>query len=277
MNIDSALERPVLGILVVYYDKYFESAIQSFTQFIRKNSRRSQIIVVDNAADNRRHRLPPGVDLYVEGDNRLREFSGWNAGLRAASRSGHSLVDSLVVCANDTFCHHNRFGPITANAFSNAMSRSLVAQTPSTLWGERYGLGLSFSVDGLQGHHWVSTHLFGLPIAYWHQNTQLVPERLIAFEPGSFEHLFDHWQASSNLREHVLRWLGQAGDVTTRWYGAASVRDSQSLLIKTACILAEKYVAAQSEAVPALIEDVFAHPVLRMLRKFEPRGKASHE
>jgi hypothetical protein len=268
---------PVTGILVVYYDEYFERAVESFVKLIRQRAEAAFLVVVDNGGIDRSARLPAGIDLYVSGDNRLREFTGWNAGLKACISLGHKPAGSLFVLANDTFCHHKRFVLISRNLFGRALLRTSTGGAPPALWGERYGLGLPFSICGSTAHHWVSTYLFGVPDSYWDQDALLIPERLVTETPHSFEELFALWEVSGNLRRHVLRWLGLEGDGSARWYGTLNGKavDSASLLAKAACVLAEKYVAARCEGVGAAVEDVFSSPLWSTLRKLE-RVRSSH-
>jgi len=271
MTVESRL--PVVGLLVIYYDSYLQAAVRNFSTLLRRGGGEPVIVVIDNSPLDRRQQMPCPVAAYVRGDNRLREFSAWNQGLAMCREMGWLDRPAAFVFANDTFCHHNRYGWLTRQMLSRQIRDARMQDAAPTLWGERHGLGVAYSIGGMAADFWVSTYLFGVHPNHWRDATGLIPESLVDCRAQQFDELFDAWQASENLRRHVLSWLGLAGPNMTRWYGAKqpAAAGHAAMLTKAACILAEKYVAARGVGEGLGVEDVFSSPAWRQIRRLESR------
>lgn len=263
--------RPLVAVLLLYYQAYAEQALAALQQFLRPLGGASRVVVVCNGSWAPRA-TPPGVDV-LPGDNHQREFSGWDVGLRHLRAHGLLPRDGLLVLANDTFSLHNRFGRVTQRCFVQAFQQLAALEGPG-MAGEAYGLAQPYAILGLQAPRWVSTHLFAM-------NAALV-ERLpgLGAPAGDLQSCYVGRGASLRLstavsRElagHIEDWL--LGRGRRHWYG--SVRQAgatqptlAALRGKCDTILLEKLLSARCAAAGGQLIDAMASPTQRLLRRLE--------
>ena len=261
----------VVGILLVYYEKYQEAAIRRFSKLVRSVSKNSRVIVVWNGSKSLA-KLDPDV-IQVDGDNSLREFSGWDKGIATARKLGLLEASDLVIFANDTFCFHNKFGPITRYCFQRAFRNALEDRASLSLVGERFNLGATAVIRGLPLASWVSTYLFAISRPLMRELGQVAPPFDMSFlvhksASGEVE-LTD--EVSSDLAKYLANWMGLSGTGESMWYGAkvetATSADQQ--VGKLRSILAEKYLSAACQSLQAKTIDVFPGKAIKQLRRLE--------
>ena len=262
------------GILLAYYPPYFNEAVRQFNRLLETLPGRYSIVVVNNGPAPGQ----PGRDhvVVISGDNSTREFSGWDAGVEHCRRNGLLEDSDLVVFANDTSCHHNKFGPFTQSAFRRALRRLLEAPHEPVAAGEIHALGKPFVIDGLTSDRWIATYLFGLSRAAMLRLGCLTPPRPLRDfycepEPGRLKFASD--VVSPNLARHIEDWLLGSGN--TRWPGNAAIgaRTLAQLRGKADSVLCEKHLSARLLANGGSLVDVFGSPVLRHLRRIEAIAK----
>ena len=261
----------VAGILLVYYPEYFARALARFRRLLTKLDRNALLVVVNNGP-----LLPSSVyaqDLTIlEGDNALREFSGWRVGI-AHCRNEFAVDDNtLFILANDTFCHHNKFGPITEAAFVRAFRKIKQCKQRFAIGGEVNGGVTEMSILGQSFQKWVSTYLFAITSPLLAALDDLaVPCDMDTFfgSPDSATG-FLTGPLNAALRRHVEHWLFDTSG-TNRWYGAGALTPStwRSYVGKAKSILFEMYLSASCARKQALIISVFHVPILRQLRRLE--------
>jgi len=261
----------VIGILLVYYEKYAFSAISEFTKLIRSVKLNSKIIVVLNGA-----KLNFSIDsdiIQVTGDNSLREFSGWDKGISSARDLGFLYQSKLLVFANDTFCYHNRFGIFTRYRFRAEFRNRLAIENDLSIVGEKFALGANASINGLPFDSWISTYLFGISTRLLLKLNQVSPtftlEEVFCKSADGKQEMTD--LISKNLSRYMENWLGVRTDRTDRWYGA---QDGKTMSVeeyrgKAGSILCEKSLSASCENLGGKLIDVFPRKIEKQLRRFE--------
>lgn len=265
-------DRPdVIGILLVYYDHFASTAIRRFTKLVQSVASNSRVIVVFNGATPPPDPAP-GV-VHVAGDNSLREFSGWDRGLATATELGFLRDAKLAIFANDTFCFHNKFGPITRRCFRSAFRKVLADPGGLSMAGECFELGGQASIRGLQFDTWMSTYLFGVSQPLLLQLGQISPDfdmdLLVRKTASGGVELTS--EISPNMVRYLERWMGLDGESGTVWYGvhAGKASSADQRIGKLRSILAEKYLTALCRSRGATVIDVFPSATLKQLRRID--------
>ena len=273
---DRSMTAFTTGILLTYYEPYVDHALARFKALLQSLPGRHDVLVVHNGPGGAALSQRVGLQV-IDGDNSLREFSGWDVGLEHCRRNGLLEQSDAVVFANDTFCHHNKFGPVTQFAFRQALRRLLRAPAAPVLTGEVHALGKPYQIDGLICDRWVATYLFGISSGLLQRLGRLTPETSIADfyrpKPGhcSDDDLLEFSDlVSPNLALHVERWL--MGDGITRWQGSSSIDGARTLATvqgKANSVLCEKHLTSRAIALGGTLTNVFSSPVMRQARRLE--------
>ena len=257
------------GILLTYYEPYVANAVKWFDALLQSLPGMHSIIVVHNGPDRLQLGRPDMV--LLTGDNSLREFSGWQTGLNHCRATGLIENSELVVFANDTFCHHNKFGPVTRWAFRRGLRELQCAPAVPALAGETFCLGRPYSIDGLKADAWVATYLFGMSRSLLERMENLTPDvPLDNFYLREDNCVLFNDRISPNLARHIETWL--LGTGPARWPGSGNsegTRTLEQLRGKADSILCEKYLSMQALARGATLSNVMESSVLRSLRRFE--------
>ena len=263
-------QKKVVGLLVVYYEDYFANAVTQFESLLTKLSDDYLLIIISNntilSSSNCSDRR-----LRLEGNNALREFSAWDKGL--AYCRDHQLLadDGLLVLANDTFCHHNHFGPITRRAFTSAFHDLLRKSNEPIIAGEVHSFGRDFQILGKPASSWVSTYLFGMTAELFRRLEHLTPEMdMDSFFTGRNEDDFISGPISKHLAQHIQSWLFSP-ERKNSWYKAGHLNHSNrnSYIGKAKSILCEKVLSAETISIGGRICSVFSNPIVRKARKLE--------
>lgn len=265
----AAAPRRVVGILLLYYPEYSLNAVDVFARFLKSLSGDYTMVIVNNGG----LALPdrPDVAAVVAGENALREFSGWQAGLRRCREDGLAQGSELLVFANDTFCHHNKFGMFTRAAFRQSFASLMKQPGVPMMAGEKFFLGKPFALDGLPSDAWICTYLFAWNRSATAQMESLTPplamERFYAKDDRG-EIVFSEL-VSENLSRHITSWL--TGATQTSWKGvdATGARGLGKLQGKANSILCEKYLSAAAVSKGVGLVDVFGKAHLKRLRRIE--------
>jgi hypothetical protein len=115
---------PVIGLLLIYYEHYAVKSIKRFISVLNSVSKDNVLIVIQNNRFDLPQISHPNFHV-IAGDNSLREFSGWQAGIQFCNEHKLMPQDGILIVANDTFCHHNKFGPFTRLVFMHNFRRLL--------------------------------------------------------------------------------------------------------------------------------------------------------
>lgn len=261
------------GVLLTYYRPYVDEAVRQFESLLRSLPGSHSMVIVHNGPDQLEN--DSSVPDALVGDNSQREFSGWEVGLAHCRRNGLLEKSDLLVFANDTFCHHNKSGPVTRFAFRRALGRLLESPSTPLMTGEIHALGKPFSIDGLEADRWVATYLFGMSRGMTRRLERLTPASPMNdfYRRDEAGTLGFSDRISPNLARHVEHWLLGSGQ--TRWQGVPSTgaRTLAQLQGKANSVLCEKYLSAYALARGATLLDVFASAPLRQFRRIEALPK----
>jgi hypothetical protein len=255
-------------VLVSYYPAYHARAVWELKRLLRPINPDLRLLVVHNGGQV----LPLAASTEViPGDNAQREFSGYRVGLEALRQRGDLADASLVVFANDTFCHHNKFGWWSRLMWRSALRGLQHEQSPALL-GEVWHTSAGFGLLGHVAKSWVATYLFavsgrGLP---------LLPPFCPTTPPlagPAVSDLFDSYAASPNLRRHIENWLRKHQGVFLQRQGAAPAAPGTEidprLCGKAQSILLEMALSAAAVAHGLQLRSPFTSRPLTFLRRLE--------
>lgn len=261
----------ITGILLTYYPSYFDEAVSRFRAYLEGFPGTRSLVIVHNGPERQPREITDAV--LIPGNNACREFSGWETGLAYCRSAGILDISDFVVFANDTFCHHNKFGPISRTAFRRSFQAAMAIRDEPVMVGETFSLGLPFSISGLTSDEWVATYLFGMNRCLLDRISALTPDcSLNNFYLQEDGRLRFSDLVSCNLARHIEHWLSP--DNKTHWRGLADDHDwdLRELQGKANAILCEKYLAAHVCECGGTLLNVFNSPRVRFLRKLEAIG-----
>lgn len=259
----------VTGVLLLYYPQYARNAVEVFADFLRSLSEDYGIVIVRNGNVPLAER--PDVVAVVDGENALREFSGWNSGLDYFKENIQGEPSELLVFANDTFCHHNRFGVFTRAAFRKTFKAIMNQPAVAAMAGEEFFLGKPYALDGLASKSWICTYLFA-----WNRSAMaglgtLTPQTPIEsfYARNERGELVFSERVSENLSKHIVSWL--TGSTSTSWKGVGATGASglEKLQGKANSILCEKYLSASAVSRGVRLVNVFPGESWKRLRRVE--------
>lgn len=260
----------VLFLLLTYYGAYTARAVDAAHALMASSGLPYELVIVANGKPLDREFAGATV---VEGDNEWHEFSGWQRVLDRLGKQGRLDGYAGVVLANDTFCHHNRFGWLTRHAFARAF-RAIAGTARPLAAGEKFTLDGTFAVGGARGSAWLASYLVMLNKAALACLDRLVPEGLNA--DANMQEQFEQFEANPFMRLRLDRYLGivPTAPGKPRWYGAdrfAAEERQAKMAIKAAMILLEFRLSGRLTSQGAELVDVFASPWVRQLRRLEAR------
>lgn len=246
----------IYGILLVYYEDRRRQALEKFFDIVGRLGDDFKVVVVNNA------KLGIWVTdckkfVEIGGDNRVREFSGWDRGIQYIKTNFVIQEDDIFIIANDTFCFHRNWHALKRNWFIDSVAK-LRAQRCTGICGEVSTFGKSFELVGLRADNWVSTYLFGLTGSYViNSDFRLsLTENELSLMVQDIKNGQIIWRETvdANLQIHLQEWLfppeGVAG-----WY-SARVTNDEIKLQKLRAIINEKYLSAKCCNMGGCIIDV---------------------
>ena len=255
------------GILLIYYDDYTWRAIEKFIQIVEQLAENIEVVVVNNAQ--------PGFweaerakCVEIGGDNRVREFTGWDRGIQYIAAHRAIREEDFFVFANDTFCFHREWHASSARRFIRAVA-GLQARGGEGMCGEVNGFGKGFQLLGMDADRWISTYLFGATGSYIINSgcrLSLGERELSSLVRGIVDDRILWGEAvDRNLQEHLQAWLFPPPD-DSGWHGAKG-KDNEAKLQKLRAILNEKYLSAACRKRGGIMMDSGAPRWLRLLGK----------
>lgn len=262
----------VIGVLLIFYEKYALESIDRFVPFLASISKNNTLVIVQNGE----FKLPvvnhPNLHI-LKGDNSVREFSGWQAAISYCSENGLDTNQGAFIFANDTFCHHNKFGPLTRHLFSRQFRNVLRHPSSLTLAGETHGNNAQYSMLGMPFSNWVSTYLFCITFALSRKIGGVLPQelQLDAFFSGQANvENFLVGPLSANLIKDTNNWVFGLRP-TAKWYGATqlSAENLPAFIGKTKSILCEKFLSAITLNVGGRVQSAFSSSWLNQVRRLE--------
>ncbi|KQN63728.1 hypothetical protein ASF13_19330 [Erwinia sp. Leaf53] len=233
----------IYGIILVYYDKYRDSAIEKFDCLLKSINEDYKIIIVNNAINYDKSNY---LINEIEGKNVHWEFSGWDEGIKSL---GGLKDDDVIILANDTFCHHNKWDYFTklffSRGFRSVYNKNL--KTPGVfLSGTTDTFWQTFSILDKKSSLWASTYLFLITSKLLKEMGGKVSieeddlDRLV--KPDGDKAVLFGGEISENLQRHISKWMFPK-DETEGWYNSNKI-DPARRVRKIKTILNEKYISA---------------------------------
>lgn len=268
----SAKAPKVIGVLLVYYEKYSGESISRFISFLATVSKNSTLVIVQNKEFQLPEISHPDLHL-IEGDNSVREFSGWETAIIFCRQNNLDSGEGVFVFANDTFCHHNKFGPLSRYLFG-AKFRFVARHSQSLLLaGEVHTNHTEYAMMEKKFSGWISTYLFCITFDLTRKIGGLLPAELDldSFFTGQVSaQNFLTGALSENLIKDTNNWVFGLSPAA-KWYGSAELTNESfpAFVGKTKSILCEKFLTAKSLSVGGQIISTFSSRWLNQVRRLE--------
>lgn len=236
----------VFGVLVVYSESYLKSAVSEFNQLLKDISEDSYLVVVSNNQDI--NCLNQDGIHFMRWTNYLGEFGAWQAGVDYLTNNFcKEKLSGSIVFANDTFCHHRKFGSIERFFFCQAIKKTFVNKP--LVAGDINFSKYTYKLESVDLNFWISTYLFAINIpALVSLNWRITPSEKNIDEYVPFEFngtsIFGE-RLDNNLREHIKNWLF-GKDKANSWYkaGDLTLENAKMYSSKARSIVCEKVLSA---------------------------------
>lgn len=211
---------------------------------------RQTVVIVDNAVEGDLEILTAEGHELIAGDNRCREFTGYEKGLRHLERTRRLRPDSPVLFANDTF--HRHYGKGYLAGFTRARAKEALSRHGILGYVDRYPASVRLGDDSFR--EWVRTSLFLVDYA---TAGKLRPFALDIPDGRIFSKRFDRFfrdtaPLSENYRRYLRTWLFEAAptgsDFVETWHSKEKLTPETfpGLKAKARCILSEHRLAARA-------------------------------
>jgi hypothetical protein len=239
-------------VLAAFGEAHVAGARAALTTLVGRLFPGAQVrgLVVDNARSA--GAKPDGDWLVIGGDNRCREFSAWDAGLRRLDPG-----DSVILLANDTL--HRSYGTQYLDGFTPERLRDALARGGLLGWIDAYPRPVE--LFGCRVQRWVRTSLL---IAHRRVIESLRPMAL-GFSDDEIFSADELFRApsplSENYRRYLRTWLfGEHSDdeFHERWHSAAPLTAQNAAAVrgKIRSILCEHHLSARAARLGIPLIDV---------------------
>jgi hypothetical protein len=247
----------VVAVLLCFGDEHRESARRALAGVLARAFPRAgaSLVIVDNALGGDIEEVIDKHTVAVSGDNRCREFSGWERGLSVARRWPHARA---VVLANDTL--HRSYGEAWLAGFSERRVTSGLAAGALIGWVDAYPNAVD--IAGLPLRRWVRTSLFMTTPATLQRLQPLGAPAPDADLFGAHDLFTDGAPLSPRYRAYLRAWItGDGADVPEfpfRWHSAAPLTSENRAAAqgKIRSILAEHFLSAHAASLGIPLVDV---------------------
>ena len=249
-----------IGIIVIYYESFMTRAVIEFEKLIHNISENSKVVIVSNSISD--------VESYDEDsillrwDNTYQEFGAWQFGINEVLKTLDDNSKPCFIFANDTFCHHRKFGTFEKSLFIRSFKK-IINNKKKIITGPTSTSKLGkLGFDGCTFDRWVSTYLFGISFPFIKKlKFNICLEQIIIdryFGNGNSEDDFFSKKLNENLKKHLVAWLfGRKG--FSNWRAGESLNKENYIKMKNkaSSIFREKYLTAFSINNKIKIVDVF--------------------
>jgi hypothetical protein len=263
----------VIGLLLLYSASYSERSIHLFSKLLNAIHKENTLIIILNQSLVMPHFDHADIHI-INGDNHLREFSGWNAGIKYCRQNNLIPNNGIIIFGNDTFCHHNKYGIITQLVFANVFKKVLKKCNKLLISGEVQCSSVDLRIFSLKFQYWISTYLYAMTIPLLNEIKGVVPDVELnqcfhSSTSSSGSGFFTH-HVNQPLAKKLLSWLFGTGG-NAKWHGAQALTEANySMMVgKSKSILCEMHLSAMSVHVGAQLVPVFKSGFMRQLRRLE--------
>jgi len=240
-------------IYLAYGDMHIATGIEELKKIINRlfNISYYQIIIVDNSKTDSNINLIDTNTIIIKGDNKNREFSGWDKGFDYLSEKIKPSLDDIVIIANDTF--HRNYG----KEYLKLFKKSKIIKT--------------IKKNGLAGYYDEypkAIELFDIKMKWWLRSSILIGSYktfcdLIPLSlPFSFEKIFSddindffnkEAQLSDRYKSYIKGWLLKnydgCGKFNEAWHSQQTLNkyNFNSMKEKAASIISEHYLSGRAQ------------------------------
>lgn len=248
-------------ILLVYGNKYYKNAIQELQSLSKHIGNGDFNIIVVNNDSN------VYIENTIKGDNSSYEFSGWDTAVDFLKNSG--ITADYIIFANDTFCHHRKWGFYQKIKFSYGFNK-FIKNKRRGICGDRNSFSSNFSLLNIEMSGWISSYLFVVNSEYiFKRDMKLdfiqdsMEDYVISCSDDigiRFKNNFD-----KDLAVHINNWLYPTTN-NNGWYNAKNV-NSEKKMAKLKSILNEKLLSANILKMSGDIYDVNDIKLIKLIKK----------
>jgi hypothetical protein len=259
----------VYGIITCYYEQYKTDSVSSFYKMLRRVSKNSVLIIVNNS-NLAPYKLSCSSDniIEIQGMNNAWEFSAWDESINFIKQNYNLKKSDTFIFANDTFCKHRWFGKYQNILFTLAFIKLRLMPFSKRIVGERCSFSSTYNVFGEEINSWLSTYLFGM--------NYRVLEKTLPFVKVNKANSKDYFElsekdilvknSSPKFQQHINKWIfpekGEHG-----WYksksGASSI-NPEILEMKLIAIFNEKHLSIAAKKNDIYLVDVYSSKLLNL-------------
>lgn len=261
----------IVYVLLVYSKEYLRKAIDEMNFLAKTIGVDYKIIIINNNKDL-------VVEYSIQGDNSAYEFSGWDTALNYIRENINEKLQG-VVFANDTFCHHRKWGGFQRLKFSTSFKK-MIFRNFSGICGDKNSFMKDFNVLGENMNGWISSYLFFIsPDIIFNKDFKFnmidlyVKDWIIDINEKEGVVFSDHLDESLSI--HLNNWLFPSENYG--WYRAKNTSIEQKAS-KLRSILNEKILTANILKLGGYVYDVnnityfkYYYLLKRVLKKFLKR------
>jgi hypothetical protein len=254
----------VYGILVVYYDEYFDKSVSQFRKILERVSEDNELIIITNQGEGG-NALSPNILL---GTNSAWEFSAWDEAVEYVKSKYVLKPKDVFILANDTFCHHRIFNSLTSFLFVSEFKN--LFQRNERIVGELCTINEKFNIDNHVCSGWLSTYLFGCSFNVLEKLLPLNSATNDSFTIIQSECRIEIPTFSLNIIKHLENWVfpQTAG---TGWYKSKEEVGELILKMKIRAIFNEKMLSKNASANNVEIVDVYRGIIKGLIKKLSRR------
>ena len=254
--------RRVFAVYLQYGDQHKAAGLGELRRQVNRLFPRSpaSFLVVDNALSAPAEPVVDGDVTVLAGDNRNREFSGWDRGLTWLRAHREVAPTDVVLLANDTF--HRSYGTEYLALFRPAAVGWALRR--NALVGYLDAFPAPVQAFGRELRSWARTSFVITTAGTLYELLPLqlgdVDVQVFSTAPGQFFRpdapLSDRYQA------YLQTWLfGERAGVDgfqERWHGQAGLTEAnaEAMRQKARCIFAEHQLSARARALGVPVVDV---------------------
>jgi hypothetical protein len=243
--------RRIFVVYLVYGSRYIDEGIDLLEQIVTKAfpGMEARYLVVDNADCTESDLISTALNrYYVSGDNKLREFSGWDKGWKLFERNFAVAEEDLFLFANDTF--FRRVGKVYLKWLEEVVSNN----NDYRVYGYLEDFPRDVEILGLRYRWWIRSNIFILAASVMRTLGSLCFPMRSEFIFSNLGDRFwrDDAPISENWRAYISCWLfGEQSanypEYNLKWYAAERLSECNrdAFINKCMCILSEHWLAAR--------------------------------
>lgn len=243
--------------IIILYLVYGKESLQDGLSILERIAYRMfphsiiESLVVDNSIQQCHYKV--GNTTYISGNNKLREFSGWDHGLLHILNYFEFSDTTQILFSNDTFYQRNyRDGPNFLDVFDRPILQD--RDLTNSAIGYLDDFPREVTLNGVNYSCWIRSNIFYLPLKVADKLYPLTApfsdDMIFSTDPEVF--WSDTSLLSHNWKAYISSWLlgaesDQYPEYKLHWINARPATSSnfEYLKVKARCILSEHYLSSR--------------------------------